>query len=232
MFKTYYQLAKPGIVYGNVFTALAAFLFASRWSFGWGLFIATMAGIGLVIASACVFNNYLDREMDKKMERTKTRALASGTISATAALAYASALGIVGFVLLFAFVNILTGAVALVGFIVYVCAYTPLKRRTSLALYVGAVAGAMPILAGYTAVTDRLDSTAVWLFVFLFLWQLPHFIAIAVYRFDEYGAAGVPLVVRKIPTEGRKRVARKLFLLSLIVLVAFCIALALWPLLS
>src|SRR5256885_2016537 len=105
MLKTYYRLTKPGIVYGNAVTVIAGFLLASVGDVNWGLFLATLVGISLVIASACVFNNYIDRDLDKKMARTKKRALASGSIAAVNALSYASLLGLVGFGLLFIFTN-------------------------------------------------------------------------------------------------------------------------------
>lgn len=227
----YYQLAKPGIVYGNVFVTLAAFLFAAGWHFSFPLFFATMVGLALVIASACVFNNYFDRDIDKKMQRTKTRALAAGKISNTSALMYGAVLGLVGISLLYFCVNTLTAGVALFGFVTYVFVYTPLKHRSSAALWVGAIAGATPPVVGYTAVTNRLDLVAFLLFLFLFLWQIPHFLAIAVYRFDEYKTAGVPLLIKNPPTENQKKLGRKVFLWSLIVLVFFSVALALSPVL-
>lgn len=230
MIKEYYRLTKPGIVYGNVFTTLAAFLFASHWHIGSALLFGTLVGLALVIASACVFNNYFDIDIDKKMARTKARALVSGAISGQSALAYGTVLGLVGLYLLYTYTNVLTAAIALAGFVVYVCVYTPLKPRSALAVFVGAVAGAVPIVVGYTAVTNRLDLTALILFVCLFVWQLPHFIAIAVYRFDEYAAAGVPLLVTK-PTEQQKLLGKRVFLSSLIVLVVFCVVLAAVPLL-
>jgi protoheme IX farnesyltransferase len=230
MLKAYYQLTKPGIVYGNVFTTLCAFLFTSRWMFSWQLFFATMIGVALVIASACVFNNYFDRDIDSKMTRTKSRPLVSGSISPRAALVYGVVLAVIGFVLLYIYVNVLTTLVILAGFVVYVFWYTPLKHHSGLAVYVGAIAGAMPIVAGYTAVTASLDLTALLLFTFLFIWQLPHFFAIAAYRYDEYATAGVPLLV-KHPTDKQKKLGRKVFLTSLIVLVFFCVVLAFWPLL-
>ncbi len=231
MQRAYYQLAKPGIVYGNAFTTLAAFLFASRWHFSLLLLAAVIVGMVLVIASACVFNNYLDRDIDQKMARTKNRPLVSGAVSLWGALGYAAVLSAAGFTLLYLCVNALTALVALAGFLIYVCLYTPLKRVSSTALYVGAVAGAMPMVAGYTAVVDKVDLTALALFAFMFVWQLPHFIAIAAYRFDEYAAAGVPLTLSCAPTPRRKRLARRIFFGSLWVLVAGSIFIALLPLL-
>jgi len=106
--KAYYRLTKPGIIYGNAITALAGFLLASRGHIDIILGIATLLGISLVIASACVFNNYLDQGIDIKMARTKKRALVTGVIKGQAALVYAVILGIVGFTALAAYTNALT----------------------------------------------------------------------------------------------------------------------------
>ncbi len=194
MLREYYRLAKPGIIYGNVMTTLAAFLYASRWQFPPVFLIETLLGIGFVIASACVFNNYFDRELDVKMERTKRRALATGTIPILNALIYASVLGIVGFALLALQVNPLTALVALLGFVFYVLLYTFSKRSSPLGTIVGSVSGAVPIVVGYTAVANRLDITALILFLILVVWQMPHFYAIAIRRLEEYRAANVPVL--------------------------------------
>lgn len=194
MLKTYYSLAKPGIVYGNLLTTLAAFLFASRWQFNILSLLATLIGMGLVIASACVFNNYMDRKLDAKMERTKDRAIPSGAVSGRAALTYATALGVLGFGTLIIFVNVLTAAVGLFGFVMYLGPYGLSKRASHWGTVVGSFSGAAPLVAGYTAVADRLDLAALILFLILALWQMPHFYAIAMYRAREYEAAGVPVL--------------------------------------
>lgn len=194
MFKRYYNLAKPGIVYGNLLTTLAAYLYASRFDIQWINFLATMFGLGFVIASACVFNNYLDRDIDAKMARTQDRALVAGVISNEMALLYGSILALIGFVLLICFVNILSSVIALIGFVVYVFAYTFSKRTTHWATEIGSIAGAVPIVVGYTAAIDRFDLTALILFVILVLWQMPHFYSIAIRRLEEYRAAGVPVL--------------------------------------
>lgn len=229
MFKNYYYLTKPGIVYGNIFAALAVFLFASRWQFSLMLLFATVFGMALVVASACVFNNWYDRGIDSKMPRTKARPLVSGAISPQNAFVYGGVLGIIGFATLYFGANALAETCAFAGWFVYVFCYTPLKHKSSFALYVGAVAGAMPVVAGYAAGAGTLDVAALILFILMFLWQLPHFWAIAVYRFDEYSAAGVPLSVKKSPTENQKRFARKIFFGSLVVLVVGCVVIALIP---
>jgi heme o synthase len=194
VFATYYKLAKPGIVYGNVFTTLAAFLFASRWQFPPLLFLATLFGIAFVIGSACVFNNYLDRGIDVKMARTKDRALVTGAVSTAAALTYGSVLGLLGLALLFLYVNVLTACIALFGFIFYVVIYGVAKRSSHWGTVVGSVAGAVPIVVGYTAVTGRFDLIALILFLILALWQMPHFYAISIYRMEEYKNAGIPVL--------------------------------------
>lgn len=230
MLSAYYRLIKPGIVYGNAFAALAGFLFASRWHFGFGLFAAAMLGVAFVVASACVFNNYFDHDIDQKMPRTKDRPLASGAVSPGSALWYGGVLFVIGFCLLYFFVNVLSVAAAFVGWFVYVFCYTPLKHKSSLALYVGAVAGAMPIVIGYVAGSGKLDRATLILFILFFLWQLPHFLAIATYRFDEYAAAGVPLSLRHAPSPRQKVFARRVFFASLWVLVVGCVLIALLPL--
>ena len=197
MLKEYYRLAKPGIVYGNLLTTVAAYLYVSRWhiiGWTWVNFLATVFGLGLVIASACVFNNYLDRNIDQKMQRTRDRALVSGLISSEMAILFGCILCLFGFVLLICFVNILTSIVALVGFLVYVFAYTFSKRTTAWATEIGSIAGATPIVVGYTAFADRLDATALILFLTLVFWQMPHFYGIALRRLDEYRAAGIPIL--------------------------------------
>ena len=225
--KTYYRLAKPGIVYGNVLVAAAGFLYAARGSVSWPLFTATMFGLACVIASACVFNNYLDIDIDAKMARTKKRALVSGEVSTTYALAYSTVLGLTGGALLLFCATLPAFGVALAGWVIYVCAYTPLKRVTPHTLWVGAVAGATPPVVGYVAVTGMLDITCLWLFLFLFVWQVPHFLGIAYYRFDEYSAAGLPLLISKRPSAKGKWWGRIVFYLSLVVLLAWCGALML-----
>jgi protoheme IX farnesyltransferase len=194
MIKLYYRLAKPGIIYGNAITAVAGFLLASRGEVNISNLIAMVVGISLVVASACVFNNYLDRDIDARMERTKKRALVQGHIHALHALLYAFVLGVAGFMLLVLHTNLLCAAVALFGFVVYVGLYTPLKRKTTYATLIGAFAGAVPPIVGFAAVTSRLDLEAALLFLILIFWQMPHFFAIGIRRLHEYAGAGIPIL--------------------------------------
>lgn len=192
-FKQYYQLAKPGIIYGNLLTTIASFLYASDWKINLVRLAATVFGTGLTIGAACVSNNVLDQRIDRTMERTRSRSLARGEIKVSAAVVYAAVLGVVGFSLLALFVNWLTVGVGLVGVLFYVVVYGLAKRRTKHGTLIGGVSGATPILAGYTAVTGRLDFTALLLFLILFFWQMPHFYAIGIYRRQDYAAAGLPI---------------------------------------
>lgn len=190
----YYLLTKPGIILGNLITVAAGFLLASKGVIDFGLFIATLTGLVFIMASACVFNNYIDRYTDKKMERTKKRALAAGLISGRNAIAFAIFLGIIGNLILFLYTNPLTTLIADAGFFVYVVLYSLWKCRTIYGTAIGSIAGAVPPVVGYCAVSNRFDLGALILFAMMVLWQMPHFFAIAMYHFDDYAAAGIPVL--------------------------------------
>ncbi len=192
--KTYYRLTKPGIIYGNLLAASAGFFVAAGRHIDLLLLIETLAGIGLVIASACVINNYIDRDIDKAMARTKGRALVTGDIPARNALIYAVLLGLLGFIILAVHTNWLTVAIGLVGFVDYVALYGYAKRHSWHGTLVGTLAGSAPLVAGYTAVTDRLDGGALILFLIMTFWQMPHFYAIALRRLDDYKSAHIPVL--------------------------------------
>lgn len=194
MIKAYYTLTKPGIIYGNILTTIAGFLLAAKGHYNWWLLIATVVGTSLVIGSACAFNNYLDRNIDKKMARTKNRALVRGDISPRHALAFAAVLGLVGFVTLASLTNWAVVVVGIVGFIDYVVLYGLSKRRSVHGTLVGSISGATPVVAGYVAVIGHFDLGALLLFLIMAAWQMPHFYAIAMYRADDYRAAGIPVL--------------------------------------
>ncbi|HVV14959.1 MAG TPA: protoheme IX farnesyltransferase [Candidatus Paceibacterota bacterium] len=227
MIKSYYRLAKPGIIYGNALAAAAGFLFAAAGAVDWALFLAMLLGLSLIIGSGCVLNNIYDRDMDARMERTKNRAMATGAIPRKHALIYALVLGVMGGLLLVLYTTPLAFAFALGGFFVYVLLYTPLKSKSAFALFVGAVAGAVPPVVGYAAAANTFDAYAFWLFAALYVWQLPHFLAIATYRYSEYRAAGVPLLIAREPSARAKRWGRTVFYASLAVLLLACGALML-----
>jgi len=193
--KSYYSLIKPGVTYGNLLTVVAGFLLASRGHINLVLFVAVTIGMGLVIGSACAFNNYFDQDIDRIMSRTKKRALVAGKVSGKNALIFAGIIGFIGFALLSIFTNLLTVTVALIGFIDYILFYGILSKRLSIhGTLVGSISGAMPILAGYVAVSNGLDMGAILVFLVLFFWQMPEFYSISIYRRKEYAAAKIPVM--------------------------------------
>lgn len=194
MIGAYYHLAKPGIIRGNLLSVLAGFLLAARGAVDVVLLLAVMVGTALIIACGCVINNYLDRGIDSKMNRTKKRALVTGEISVRNACMYAVGLGGLGFAILLLWVNALTALVGLVGLFSYVVLYGVGKRKTTHGTLIGTIAGSTPPVAGYTAVTGRLDIGAGLLFLILVCWQMPHFYAIALFRLKDYKAAGLPVL--------------------------------------
>ena len=194
MIKTYYMLTKPGIIFGNIITTAAGFALASKGQIDYWLFLVTLLGLSFVIASAGIFNNYIDRTMDAKMTRTKDRPLAKGIIPVQNALTLATILGLIGIGILAFYTNMLTVFVALFGFFVYLVLYAYWKYRSFYGTIVGSIAGAVPPVVGYCAVSNHFDTGAFLIFMILVLWQMPHFFAIAMYRFDDYSAASIPVL--------------------------------------
>lgn len=190
----YYLLMKPGIIMGNLVTFAAGFLLASKGVMDFQLFFSTLLGLALTMASGCVFNNYIDRKIDGKMERTKNRPLVKGVISNRKALVFATLLGVCGMSMLALLTNGVATAVAGVGFFVYVVLYSIWKSRTIYGTAIGSIAGAVPPVVGYCAVSHQLDMGALILFSMLVMWQMPHFFAIALNHFDDYSAAKIPVL--------------------------------------
>lgn len=198
----YYSLTKPRVLYGNVLTAAAGFLFASPGPIDWLLFLAVCLGTTLVIGSACVLNNVLDRDIDTLMARTKKRATVTGGVGARNALIYSAVLLLAGMAILVAWTNALVVGVGIGGFLAYVVLYGMLSKRLSIhGTLVGSVSGAAPILGGYVGASNAIDAGAIIVFLILFVWQMPAFYSIAIYRQAEYARANVPVisVVRGIP---------------------------------
>lgn len=203
---SFLQLIKPGITLSNTMTAVAGYLFAaSQENFDFLVFFSTLLGVALVIASACVTNNILDCNIDVKMKRTRAREIASGRISIKFAEVYAIALGTIGLIILFFGTNTLTFFLGVVAFLWYVIIYSVAKRTTTMSTIIGAVCGALPPVAGYTAAMNQLDSTALVLFLILMVWQLPHFYAIAIFRKKDYELAGLPVWSVKYGLRSTKR---------------------------
>lgn len=175
-------------------SGVAGFLLAASFiSFSITAFIGATAGIALIIASACVMNNILDRNIDKRMKRTAKRDVANGVISIPKAFAFGAVLGLAGFGIIFALTNVVTFLLGVLAYVWYIAIYGYAKRTTAWSTLIGGVAGALPPAAGYTALTGTIDAGAVILFLILFFWQMPHFYAIAMFRRDDYASAKLPV---------------------------------------
>ncbi|WP_437214313.1 heme o synthase [Pectobacterium sp. LFLA-215] len=195
MIKQYLQVTKPGIIFGNLISVIGGFLLAAQGRIDYPLFLATLVGVSLVVASGCVFNNVIDRDIDKKMERTKNRVLVKGLISLKVTLVYASLLGIAGFALLYIAANPLAMWLAVMGFAVYVGVYSLyMKRHSVYGTLIGSLSGAAPPVIGYCAVSNQFDAGALILLLIFSLWQMPHSYAIAIFRFKDYQAANIPVL--------------------------------------
>ena len=191
------SLGKPRITGMVVITFLGGLWLAPGDIAHWRT-IMTLIGTALLVAASNTLNMYLERDADALMERTRDRPLPRAVVSPEAALAFGTGLTCVGIALVFLGSNLLTGLLGLLAVGGYVAIYTPLKRTSAAALFVGAVPGALPPLMGWTAVTGHLDAPGLALFAVLFLWQIPHFLAIATYRGADYARAGfkvLPLAV-------------------------------------
>jgi protoheme IX farnesyltransferase len=190
----YVTLAKPRLNLLVVATTLAGYYMAAPHGLGWALLFHTLAGTALVASGASAFNQWLEIESDGLMRRTRARPLPSGRIAPGRAKVFASFLSVAGLAQLALAVNLLAAAVALVTLLTYTVFYTPLKKRTSLATVVGGVPGALPPMIGWAAVRNNLSVEAWILFGIVFLWQMPHFLAIAWMYREDYKRAGFPLL--------------------------------------
>jgi protoheme IX farnesyltransferase len=183
-------LAKPRITAMVITTTAGGLWLAPRRA---SLPVASLAMLGtvLVVAGANALNMYIERDADARMERTRKRPLPAGRLAPRVALWFGVALSVASIPILAIGVNLTTAFLALLAHLIYVFAYTPLKPRSHWALWVGAVPGAMPPLLGWTAATAQVDAGGLVLFGILFLWQIPHFLAISIFRRDEYAKAGL-----------------------------------------
>jgi len=204
-------------------TAIAGFLLSASvaGSFKPGLLAGLLIGMSLVIACGCVINNYIDRDIDARMSRTKKRPSVTGLIPLHNGVAYGVTLGVIGFAVLGLYTNLLTVGVGALGLFFYLVMYSFWKRRSEWGTVVGSVSGATPIVAGYTAVSNHFDSGALILFLIMVSWQMPHFYAIAIYRFDDYKSAGLPV----LPIKKSIAIAKQQILAYIIAFVAACTAL-------
>lgn len=209
-------LVKPGITGMAIFAAAGALALAPG-----GkpvlLVVASMAGIAAIVGAANALNQFVERETDALMTRTRLRPLPGGRMAPSTCLVFGIGLGLCAVAVLLVGVNALTAGLGVLALAIYVAIYTPMKRRTTAALLVGAVPGAMPVLMGWTSATGRLDPGGIALFLVLFAWQIPHFLAISVYRQGEYDRAGLAVVptTRGLDAARRETLAYTVALLPL-----------------
>lgn len=196
------ELTKPRITTMVVFTALVGFVMASAASPWTGLLLAALAGTGLVAAGASTLNQVMERDTDALMLRTRTRPIPAGRIRPVEAAGFGTVLTLGGLATLATLAGPLATLTAFATWASYLFCYTPLKRRTHLATIVGAVPGALPPVIGWAAASGRLEPGAFILFAIVFLWQIPHFLAIAWLYRDDYERGGFPMLP-VIDREGR-----------------------------
>lgn len=197
---SYYEMTKPGITRMVVLSAAAGYYLgvpraAEHFAVAQNVmnFFLAMLGTALVSAGSCVLNNFIERDFDKLMKRTMLRPIPAGTIAPKAALGFGLALGALGVLALF-FVNILTAALAVLTFVLYVNIYTPLKRKTTLSLIVGGLPGALPALGGWTAATGSIGLGGLMFFALMFFWQMPHFLALSWMYKQDYERGGYEML--------------------------------------
>ncbi len=219
----YYELTKPGISKMVMMTTLAGFYLAlpSGHSIfdadvAW-LLATTILGTLLISSGSCVANHIIERDVDSRMKRTAARPIPSGTISVQHAVIFSAVLTIGG-ALMLTYVNMLTLLLAIATWLVYVLVYTPMKTRSSLAVVVGGIPGALPFMGGWTAFTGQADPMSWALFAILFFWQLPHFYALSWMYRNDYRDGG--MILRAIDDESGKTLAVQMTVTSILTLVA------------
>jgi len=193
--RDYYELTKPRVVVLIVFTAIVGmFLSVPGWP-GISASVLGALGIGLAASSAAVFNHVLDHRTDILMMRTRGRPLPQGKLTEKAALSFASILCVISMVILWFLVNPLTAILTFSSLIGYAVVYTVfLKRATPQNIVIGGAAGAAPPILGWTAITGEIHSSALLLFLIIFVWTPPHFWALAIARREEYEKVGIPML--------------------------------------
>jgi protoheme IX farnesyltransferase len=216
----YIELTKPNITLMVLITTLVGFYMGSRDGLNYVLVFHTILGTGLVAAGASALNQYFERHLDARMVRTRNRPLPDGRLLPNEALIFSSIISAAGVLYLMAFVNVLTGALGAATLLGYVLVYTPLKTRTKLCTLIGAFPGAAPPVMGWTAARGEIDAAALALFAILFLWQMPHFFAIAWIFTDDYARAGFSMHASGVRT-GRQIILYCCALIPISVLPTF-----------
>lgn len=216
-FEDFYELTKPRLSFLSVVTAIVGYLSANP-SRDLSVLLSLLIGTSLAAGGAAVLNQWLERDADAKMVRTRERAIAAGRVRPLHAFIYGFTLSVLGCFILFVGANVLAGTLTAITIVTYTLLYTPLKKLTTWNTLVGAIPGALPPLIGWAAATGKIDLLGWILFAILFLWQMPHFFAIAwTYRKD-YAQGGF-VMLSNVDEDGRK-VALQSFVFCLALIVS------------
>lgn len=195
LLKSYYQLCKPNVVYMMLICAFVGMLLAEKTVSSYSYLFIALTGIALCAASAAAINQVVDREADASMTRTDQRPLPKGDLSVMHASIFAFVIGLLGALILYFYVNVLTMILTIGSLIGYAFIYTVyLKRATPQNIVIGGLAGAAPPLLGWSSVSNTIDPYALLLVLIIFVWTPPHFWALAIYRKDEYAKESIPMM--------------------------------------
>ncbi|TRX55138.1 heme o synthase [Thalassomonas sp. M1454] len=193
--REYYEITKPKVVALLVLTALVGMSLSVPGAIPWQVLIPAMLGIGLLSSASAAINHIVDQRIDAIMARTHNRPLPNGRISNSRAIAFATVLSITGFVILYTLINPLTAWLTFSGLVGYSVIYTMyLKRATPQNITIGGLAGAIPPLLGWTAMTNEIHPHALLLVLLVFVWTPPHFWALAIHRRDDYAKVNIPML--------------------------------------
>ncbi len=218
--KEFIALTKPRVNLLIMFTAIVGMLLAHNYSLQYELIFFASIGIGLAASAAAIINHVVDQKIDSLMDRTKSRPLVNGSIKPLHAIYFALFLSFSSIMLLYILVNQLTALLTLLSIIIYSFIYSVyLKNLTSQNIVIGGIAGAMPPLLGWTSITNQIEPFPLILFLIIFLWTPPHFWALAVYKYDDYKKANIPMLP---VTHGKDFTRLHIFLYSILL---FCITL-------
>jgi len=188
--KDFWDLTKPRMNFLVLVTTMVGYYMAARGWGEWGRFTSTLLGTALTAAGASVLNQAMEREFDALMRRTANRPLPAGRVRPIEAWIFGAALSAGGIAVLAVFVNLLTALLGAITLAIYLFLYTPAKRHTTLCTIIGAVPGALPAMVGFTAADGAITAPALAVFAILFVWQMPHFLSIAILCRDDYARGG------------------------------------------
>ncbi|WMY97490.1 MAG: heme o synthase [Arsenophonus sp.] len=194
LISSYIEIIKPRIVFGNLISLIAGFFVALKGEISYSLLVNVLLGVFFITASASIFNNYFDRNIDSLMKRTKNRVLVTKEINTNFALIYGILLFLIGFIWLLLKTNKLVLFFTLFGFIFYALIYTYTKRVTSYSILIGSLSGAVLPLIGYCALSSALNLEIIILFFIFILWQMPHSYCIILLHLNDYRSAKIPVL--------------------------------------